>query len=179
MRLRIVIPGGSGQIGTILAQHYHARGNDVVILARKVPTKTSAPWRTVHWDGMTLGPWAHEVDGAHLVINLAGRSVNCRYTAANRREIIDSRMVPTRLIGQVIAQAKEPPRIWMNAATATIYRHALDRPMDEHTGEIGGNEPNAPDTWRFSIDVAKAWEEAFFPPRQRPPREKSRCAAQW
>jgi uncharacterized protein len=75
------------------------------------------------------------------------------------------RIVIPGVVGQAIAQSSRPPKLWMNAATATIYRHALDRPMDETTGELGGNEPNAPDTWRFSIDVAKSWEETFFSPR--------------
>ena len=102
------------------------------------------------------------VDGTDVVINLAGRSVNCRYTAANRREIMNSRVESTRVVAAAIAQAEEPPALWMNASTATIYRHALDRPMDEATGELGGNEPAAPPAWNFSIDVAKRWEEEFF-----------------
>ncbi|HTZ74367.1 MAG TPA: TIGR01777 family oxidoreductase [Candidatus Aquilonibacter sp.] len=157
---RIVIPGGSGQVGRILARHYASRGEEVVVIARQAPADT--PWRTVAWDGRTVGPWAKEIDGADIVINLAGRSVNCRYNAANQREIKESRVVTAKLVGDAIAQASRPPRIWMNASTATIYRHALDRAMDEATGELGGNEPGAPETWRFSIDVAKSWEEAFF-----------------
>jgi uncharacterized protein (TIGR01777 family) len=88
--------------------------------------------------------------------------VDCRYTPANRRAIKESRIQTTQLLGQAIGHCAHPPRLWMNASTATIYRHALDRPMDEHTGEIGGNEPNAPVTWRFSIEVATSWEKAFF-----------------
>ncbi len=109
-----------------------------------------------------MGSWAKAIDGADVVINLAGRNVNCRYTRANRREIMDSRVLSTRVVGQTIAQARKPPALWMNASTATIYRHALDRPMDESTGELGGNEPGAPSTWRFSIDVAKSWEAELF-----------------
>lgn len=159
-KMRVVLPGGSGQVGTIVARHFHAAAHDVVVIART--SHPNAPWRIVQWDGKTLGDWAGEIDGADIVINLAGRSVNCRYNAANRREIKESRVVTTKLVGQAIAQAWRPPRLWMNASTATIYRHALDRPMDETAGELGGNEPDAPDTWRFSIDVAKSWEEAFF-----------------
>lgn len=155
---RIVIPGGSGQIGATLARHYQSLGDDVVVLARK---PVQAPWRVALWDGRTIGGWTKEIDGADVVTNLAGRSVNCRYTAANRREIKESRVNATKIIGQAIAQASLPPKLWMNAATATIYRHALDGPMDEGTGELGGNQPNAPDTWRFSIDVTKSWEDAF------------------
>jgi hypothetical protein len=156
---RIVLPGGSGQVGTILARHFHSQGHDVVVLAR---TGKSTPWKTVPWDASTLGPWTKQLEAADVVINLAGRNVNCRYNAANRSEIMDSRVISTRLVGQAMAQCAQPPRLWMNASTATIYRHAFDRPMDESTGELGGNEPNAPDTWRFSIKVATAWEDAFF-----------------
>ena len=109
----------------------------------------------------SLGPWAAELDGADVVINLAGRSVNCRYTAANRRAILDSRTESTRVIGAAIANAARPPRVWLQASTATIYAHRYDAPNDETTGILGGNEPDAPDTWRFSIDVATAWEKAL------------------
>jgi uncharacterized protein (TIGR01777 family) len=157
--LRIVIPGGSGQVGNILSRRFHGQGHDVVVLARKV---AAAPWRVVHWDGASLGNWTSELDHADVVINLAGRSVDCRYTPANRRAIQESRIQSTHVLGQAIGQCAHPPRLWMNASTATIYRHAPDRPMDERTGEIGGNELNAPDTWRFSIEVATSWEKAFF-----------------
>ena len=157
--LRIVLPGGSGQVGTILARYFHAQGHDVVVLARMA---TPAPWRVVNWDGATLGNWTSELEHADVLINLAGRSVDCRYTPANRRAIKESRIQTTHLLGQAISHSVHPPRLWMNASTATIYRHALDRPMDEQTGEIGGNELNAPAKWRFSIDVATGWERAFF-----------------
>lgn len=96
------------------------------------------------------------------MINLAGRNVNCRYTTHNRREIKDSRTQSTRILGEAIRRCARPPNVWMNASTATIYRHLFDRPMDEITGEIGGKETSAPSTWRFSTDVATSWEEAFF-----------------
>jgi uncharacterized protein len=160
--LRIVIAGGSGQIGGMLARHFFQEGHSVTVLARHV---TPAPWRTVHWTGYDLGNWAVEVDGADVVINLAGRSVNCRYTERHRREILDSRIYATRAIALAIEQAVEPPPVWLNASTATIYRHAFDRPMDEATGEIGGGEPGASASWQFSIDVATAWEEALFEAR--------------
>jgi len=157
--LRIVLPGGSGQVGSILSRYFHAQGHEVVVLARRV---TPAPWRVVNWDGASLGNWTSELENADVLINLAGKSVDCRYTAANRRKIKESRIQTTHLLGQAIGQAVHPPRLWMNASTATIYRHALDRPMDEQTGEIGGNEPDAPAKWRFSVDVATCWEKAFF-----------------
>jgi uncharacterized protein len=157
--MRVVIIGGSGQIGQILARHFHAEGVAVAVVARHVQP---APWPTVTWDGLHQGEWAKELDGADVVINLAGRSVNCRYNEANRREIMESRVVSTRLVGEAIAQASQSPKLWMNASTATIYRHAMDRPMDEIDGEIGGNEPDLPSAWRFSYDVATSWERAFF-----------------
>jgi uncharacterized protein len=156
---RIVLPGGSGQVGNILSRHFHAQGYEVVVLARRV---IPSPWRVVNWDGENLGSWTSELEHADVVMNLAGKSVDCRYTAANRRAIKESRVQTTHLLGQAIAQSRHPPRLWMNASTATIYRHALDRAMDEQTGEIGGNEPDAPAKWRFSIEVATNWERAFF-----------------
>jgi uncharacterized protein (TIGR01777 family) len=165
--MKIVIPGGSGQVGTLLARSFVDAGHEVVVLSRK---PRPAAWQTVEWDGQTLGPWAEELDGADVVINLAGRSVNCRYTAANRREIMESRIDSTRAVGQAIALAALPPRVWLQASTATIYAHRYDAPNDEATGILGGSEPNAPDTWRFSIDVATSWEaaaEEFDLPRTR------------
>ncbi|MGB6716283.1 MAG: TIGR01777 family oxidoreductase [Candidatus Acidiferrales bacterium] len=158
-KLRIVLPGGNGQVGNILARHFHAKGHSVVVLARKA---YAAPWRVVQWGGVKLGDWARELENADVVVNLAGRNVNCRYTAAHRREIMDSRVLSTRALGEAIGGLSAPPRVWLNSSTATIYRHAFDRPMDEATGEIGGNEPDAPRSWAFSIQVASAWEEAFF-----------------
>jgi uncharacterized protein len=159
MRMKIVIPGGSGQVGRILARHFHASGHEVTVLSRA--RAHPGPWRVILWDGVTPGDWIRHLEQSDACINLAGRSVNCRYTAANRRSIHDSRIRSTRLLNEVITSLPRAPRIWINAATATIYRHSLDRAMNE-TGELGGNERGVPDTWRFSIGVAKAWEEAFF-----------------
>jgi uncharacterized protein (TIGR01777 family) len=156
--MKIVIPGGSGQVGTILARAFHQSGHEVIVLSRK---PVSSPWRTVHWDAETLGGWAIELEVADAVINLAGRSVNCRYTAENRRLILESRVKSTQIVGRAIAQASRPPRVWLQASTATIYAHRYDAPNDEATGIIGGTEPHAPSTWRFSIDVAMAWERVL------------------
>ena len=157
--MKVVIPGGSGQVGTILARAFHGRGDDVVVLSR---TETNAlPWRTVKWDGESLGEWAAEFEGADAIINLAGRSVNCRYTEVNRRIITESRVKSTRIVGQAIAETNNAPRVWLQASTATLYAHRYDAPNDDATGIIGGAEPNAPDTWRFSIDVVKKWEREF------------------
>ena len=120
-----------------------------------------APWQTIKWDGISRGDWVRALEGADAVINLAGRSVNCRYNAANRREILESRLVTTRLVGDAIAAASQAPKLWMNASTATIYTHLTDRAMDDIDGVIGGDEPGLPSTWRFSYDVATRWEEAF------------------
>jgi uncharacterized protein (TIGR01777 family) len=156
--MRIVIPGGSGQVGTVLARAFHSEGHDVVVLSRRPDIR---PWRVVSWDGVTLGNWHREVDGCDVVINLTGRSVNCRYTPANRKEILQSRLLSTRVVGQAIAQAEAPPGVWLQASTATIYSHRYDSPNDERSGILGGQESNAPDSWRFSIEVARAWERAF------------------
>jgi uncharacterized protein (TIGR01777 family) len=157
--VKIVIPGGSGQVGHLLARYFHVRGHAVTVLSR---FPKPAPWRVDYWDGLTPGGWLAELEHSDVCINLAGRSVNCRYTAVNRRSIRESRIRSTRLLNEVIASLHHPPRLWVNASTATIYRHSLDRAISETDGELGGNEPGAPDTWNFSIEVAKGWEDAFF-----------------
>ncbi len=156
--MKIVITGGTGQVGTILVRAFHAEGHEVVILSRSAAGKFD--WRVVEWDAETPGDWAREFEGADVVINLAGRIVNCRYNAENRREIMESRVKSTKAVGEAIAKSKNPPRIWLQASTATIYAHRYDAPNDELTGIIGGDEQGAPDTWNFSIDVAKNWEKA-------------------
>jgi uncharacterized protein (TIGR01777 family) len=115
----------------------------------------------IKWDGETIGKWAEEFEGADAIINLAGQSVNCRYTPENRKLITDSRLKSTKVVGQAIVQAWTPPRVWLQASTATIYSHRYDAPNDEETGIIGGAETNVPDAWRFSIDVATSWERAL------------------
>jgi uncharacterized protein (TIGR01777 family) len=157
--MRIVIPGGSGQVGHILARHFHRQGHDVTVLTR---APQPAAWQTIAWDGVRKGDWADCLEGSDVCINLAGRSVNCRYDPAHRAEILNSRVDSTRILGKVIAALTHPPAVWLNASTATIYRHEMERANDEITGILGGNEPGAPDTWNFSIDVARAWEAAFY-----------------
>ena len=153
--MKIIIPGGSGQVGTILSRALVADGHEVVVLSRK---PSAAPWRIVPWDAETLGQWTTELENADVVINLAGQNVNCRYNAKNRQLIKESRVKATRVVGQAIARASRPPRVWLQASTATIYAHRYDEPNDELTGILGSAEEDAPETWRFSIDVATAWE---------------------
>ena len=155
--MKIVIPGGSGQLGTILAREFIAQNHQVIVLSRK---PFLAPWPVVLWDAKNLGGWQASFDNADVVINLAGRSVNCRYSPENRRQILNSRVDATRVVGKAISNASTPPRVWLQASTATIYSHRFDSPNDDIRGLLGGDEPNVPDTWKFSIDVASAWEQA-------------------
>ena len=146
IKKRVVLAGGSGQVGAILRRAWSAT-NDVVVLSRSEGAR---------WDGRTLGDWADVVDGADVVVNLAGRSVDCRYDEANRRAIMDSRVDSTRVLGEAIARAASPPRLWLQASTATIYEHTFGPPHDERDGVLGGEAGR----WGFSIAVAKAWERA-------------------
>ena len=153
--MKIIIAGGTGQVGTVLARKFHADAHEVVILSRK---PAEADWRIVTWDARNLGDWKSEIDGADVVINLAGRSVNCRYNDENRRQIMDSRVNSTKVIGEAISNAKNPPKVWLQSSTATIYAHRFDAANDDITGVIAEIQPQAPSAWNFSIDVAKSWE---------------------
>lgn len=155
--MKIILPGGNGLLGRLLTQALTLDGHICVVLTRRAQP-ASAGVRYVEWDGRTLGPWAAELDGADVVINLAGRSVDCRYHQRNLREMMASRVDSTRVIGQAIAQAKNPPRVWLQTSTATIYAHRFDAPNDEETGIIGGHEPGVPSLWAKSIAIAQAWE---------------------
>ena len=163
--MKILIPGGTGQVGTLLARAFHRDGHEAVVLSR---SPTEEPWRTVRWDPEQIGDWAREIDGADAVINLAGRSVNCRYNESNRRHILQSRVASTRTVGEAIARASRPPLTWLQASTATIYAHRHDAPNDEDSGILGGAEADAPPTWRFSIEVATAQVPGLARRRPRP-----------
>lgn len=156
-RRKLVLAGGSGFLGTIVAEWFVERGWDVVILTRR-PRDRCEAIREAAWDGRTQGAWCAELEGADAVVNLAGRSVDCRYGPRNRRAIMDSRIESTRVLGEAIANCRQPPRVWLNSSTATIYKHSHDRPMDEARGEIEATQ-EAHDA--FSIEVATAWEKTF------------------
>ncbi len=155
--MKIVLAGGSGQAGTALARFFHLEGHEVVVLSRK---PRAASWRIVQWDAVSLDSWTSEVDGADVVINLAGRSVNCRYNDANRDAILQSRVKSTLLVGEAIRASVSPAPVWLQACTATIYAHRYDAPNDEYTGIPGSEEKDVPETWRFSTKVAESWEKA-------------------
>lgn len=166
--MKIILAGGTGTIGRILQTHFLERGADVVVLTRSADRQAGPHLRYVHWDGCAPGPWKSELDHADAVINLAGRSVDCRYTPVNCALIRDSRVNATHALSAAIAQSAAPPPLWINLSTATIYRHADDRPMDQFTGDIGAG---------FSVSVARAWEEAFFShPRAGVRQVAVRCA---
>ncbi|MEX1049823.1 MAG: NAD-dependent epimerase/dehydratase family protein, partial [Akkermansiaceae bacterium] len=148
----IVIFGANGFLGRYLCRHFARHGKEVVAIGRS-RKGWSGDGMFLEWDGKSLGPWALALEGAEAVINLAGRSVNCRYTPENRREIRDSRVAATRVIGEAIAGCKVPPKSWLNASTATWYRHAEDKPQNDWLGEPGEG---------FSCEVAQVWEDAFF-----------------
>ncbi|MFI9170298.1 TIGR01777 family oxidoreductase [Streptomyces lincolnensis] len=153
--MKIVIPGGTGQVGAILNRALTAAGHEVVVLTRR-PRRE----REIAWDGRSLGPWAAELDGSDVVINLAGRSVSCRYTQANLKAMMDSRVRSTEVVGEAVASAARPPRIWLQMSTATVYAHRFDAPNDEITGVVGGEEPGVPDYWAYSVEIARNWERA-------------------
>lgn len=140
---KIVLAGGTGFIGTYLHKRFEQEGDDVLIISRNSDH--------ISWDDNEA--LVNAIEGADLLVNLAGKSVDCRYTNKNKKLILNSRVQTTRKLQTIIDQCANPPGLWINACTATIYRHAEDRPMDEITGEIGSG---------FSVDVARAWEGAFF-----------------
>lgn len=151
MYTKIVLAGGSGYLGKVLQDYFSDKATEIMLLSRKAgPAKDNV--RHMLWDGRTAGPWTDALNGCDLLVNLCGKNVNCRYTPANQAEIIRSRTEPTALLGNVIATLPNPPKVWINLASATIYRHAEDRPQDELTGDIGTG---------FSIDVCNAWEQTF------------------
>ena len=149
---KIVLAGGSGYLGTVLADYYRDKTKEIVIFSRSGARNLSGA-KVVTWDARKPGDWLKELEGADLLINLCGKNVNCRYNDKNKTEIFRSRLEPTAALGNALAAMADPPKVWINIASATIYRHAEDRPQDEESGEPGSG---------FSVDVCKAWEESFW-----------------
>ncbi|WP_369746011.1 TIGR01777 family oxidoreductase [Paenarthrobacter sp. AMU7] len=141
MRRTVVIAGATGFIGSYFQRRFLQEGWQVRTVGRDA--SADAQW---HDDGAIT----KVLDGAELLVNLAGRSVNCRYDERHRRQILDSRVLTTRALGRAVAACAEPPRTWINSSTGTIYRHAEDHPQSEVSGELGSG---------FSVDVARAWED--------------------
>ncbi len=162
---KIVIAGGSGFIGESLIK-YFGNENKLIILSRNADNSQNNRNRFsllsepelknviyCHWDGKTLGDWYKQLEDTDILINLSGKSVNCRYTEKNKTDILNSRVDSTKILGEAIAKTKNPPKLWINASSATIYRHSTDKPQDEFTGEIEND---------FSVQVCKAWENTFY-----------------
>lgn len=144
----LVLAGGSGFIGQALEQYYHSRGHRVSILTRR-PTMA----HHLQWDGKTPGDWTKALEGCDVLINLTGKSVDCRYTERNRSEILASRLESTAVLNEVVRELARPPKVWLNASSATIYEHSEDRLMTERDGICGDD---------FSMSVCKKWEREFL-----------------
>ncbi len=148
----LIIAGGNGFLGQTLIDFYKNKVEKVYVLSRSSRTSVGNV-EYLQWDGKTLGDWAHYLSQCDVLINLSGKSVDCRYHQKNKDLILSSRIDSTRVLGQAINQCENPPKIWLNSSTATIYRHSLDKEMDERNGELGDG---------FSVGIAKAWEKEFF-----------------
>ncbi len=151
--MRVLIPGGSGQVGTRLAKYLYAAGHEVTVLSRDPQEHPEQLWTTLKWDGLTAGPWASELDRSDAVIHLSGRSINTRFTPENRRQILESRVLPTRLLGKLIAASPTPPRVWINASAVVYYPDPANLPQDEFTP--AGSSP------AFTDSVTQQWEAAL------------------
>lgn len=158
--MKIVIAGGTGQIGTVLARHFSARKIDTVVLTRR--RQNRGTWRELEWDGRTEGLWCAELRGADGVINLTGSTINTRYTEKNRNLILNSRLESTRVLAEAIRNTPGPPKVWLNASATGIYPHSTTRSFDESTQEFGDIDTSTPETWRFAANVCRQWEDTFF-----------------
>ncbi|MFD2601332.1 TIGR01777 family oxidoreductase [Flavobacterium suzhouense] len=149
---KLIIAAGTGFLGQVLVDHFKTKAEEIVVLTRgKSGIKNTV--RYIHWDAKTMTGWESELETADVLINLAGKSVDCRYTPRNKSEIMASRIDSTAVLNKAVLQCANPPKHWLNSSTATIYRHSEDKQMDEVNGEIG---------FDFSMNVAHMWEKAFF-----------------
>lgn len=149
---KLIIAAGTGFLGQSLLNHFKDRFDEIVILTRG-NNRIDGIIKYVHWNAKTFSGWESELENAAILINLAGKSVDCRYTKENKREILLSRIESTKILNQAVLKCKKPPKHWLNSSTSTIYRFSLDKEMDEVNGEIGND---------FSMNVAQSWEKAFF-----------------
>ncbi|WP_395052375.1 TIGR01777 family oxidoreductase [Flavobacterium sp.] len=149
---KLIIAAGTGFLGKVLVAHFRDKCQEIVILTRG-KSKIIDNVKYVNWDAKTFSGWESELENASVLINLAGKSVDCRYTNNNKKEIYNSRIDSTKILNQAVLNSKNPPKHWLNSSTSTIYRFSLDKQMDEIDGEIGDD---------FSMNIAKSWERAFF-----------------
>ncbi len=149
---KLIIAAGTGFLGQVLVNHFKDSFEEIVILTRgKSEVKNNIKY--VNWNAKSFSGWEKELENADVLINLAGKSVDCRYNEKNKQEIYNSRIESTKILNEAVLQCENPPKHWLNSSTSTIYRFSLDKQMDEIDGEIGND---------FSMNIAKSWEKAFF-----------------
>jgi uncharacterized protein len=152
-KTKLILAGGSGYLGTILAEYFKNEYREILVLSRG-QERTNKNIRYANWDAEHSGAWQNELENSSVVINLTGKNVNCRYTEKNKKEILLSRVNATKLIGETIQKLKSPPHLWINLTSSTIFRHSEDKQMTEEDVNEYGND--------FSVGVCKAWEESFY-----------------
>ncbi len=149
---KLIIAAGTGFLGQVLVNHFKDTFDEIVIFTRgKSQIKNNIKY--VNWNAKSFSGWEKELENADILINLAGKSVDCRYNEKNKRDIYNSRIESTKILNKAVLQCENPPKHWLNSSTSTIYRFSLDKQMDEINGEIGND---------FSMNIAKSWEKAFF-----------------
>ena len=146
--MKIIIAGGTGFLGNALKEYFRKKNGEVKILTRSPKSD-----HDIFWDGRSLGNWKSEVENADVLINLAGKSVDCRYTEKNKNEILSSRIESTKVLQEAVDLCDNPPKIWLNASSATIYVHSENQLNTEQNGIIGDD---------FSMNICKNWESEFF-----------------
>ena len=151
MKKKIIITAANGFLGKALL-NFMKDEYEVIALVRNSCTEIEGVTYRI-WDGKQKGKWFEDIDGAYAIINLAGRSVDCRYNEENKQAILNSRLESTSIIAQAISASNIKPKVWINSASATIYRHSLDMPMTEQKGENGKG---------FSVEVCESWEKCFY-----------------